>query len=294
MSKQLSAAIFLFFFLLAGCASASGEPQTRVTAPPSPTRLPPTNLPTVAATQRPTHAQSPEPPASPTPSCILPGTIEEAIVPDQGFGRELPYRIYLPPCYDALEGGLPTLYLLHGLGGNDRSWLELGLARTADELVMDGEIPPFLIVLPWQRAGLETEQAIIQGLLPHVEANYRSLPGRSWRAIGGFSRGGGWAFRIGLKHPDRFYRVGLHSPGLLSGDLTSLEIWLESNRGSQKPLIWIDIGEQDSLAPAAGEIRDRLDELHINYLFQVGPGDHDAAYWSEHVVDYLAWYAARW
>ncbi|MFP3853707.1 MAG: alpha/beta hydrolase [Anaerolineales bacterium] len=260
----------------------------------SPTQIPPTTPPTELATQRPTPKQSPEPSASPTPTCLQPGVIEEAVVPDQGFGRELPYRIYLPPCYQELQGGLPTLYLLHGLAGDHQSWLDLGLAQTADRLMMAGELPPFLIVLPWQRTGLETEEAVIQGLLPHVEDNYRSLPGRSWRAIGGFSRGGGWAFRIGMKHPSHFYRVGLHSPGLLSGDLTSMEIWLKSNAGSQPLKIWIDIGEQDSLMPAAEELRGRLDELNLDYQFRVGPGDHDAAYWSENLADYLAWYAARW
>lgn len=215
-------------------------------------------------------------------------------VPNQGFGRELPYRIYLPPCYAENGEAYPTLYLLHGLGGDDQQWLELGIADTADELIRSGQIDPLLIVMPWQRTGLESETAIIQGLLPHVESHYAALPGPSWRAIGGLSRGGGWALHLGLKHNGRFSRVGLHSPAILAGDLTSLEIWLKNANGQRKPRLWIDIGDQDSLRPTVDQLVNRLDELRVDYTFTELPGDHLAEYWRGNLADYLRWYTRGW
>jgi enterochelin esterase-like enzyme len=213
---------------------------------------------------------------------------------DEGYGRDVPYHIYLPPCYQQGDEALPTLYLLHGLGGDDYQWLNLGLASTADRLIHDGDIPPFIIVLPWQRTGLQDEIALSQGLRSHVEAHYRALPGPSWRAIGGLSRGGGWAFRLGMKYPGVFSRIGLHSPAVMAGDLTALEYWLESWQGLRTPKLWLDVGDQDSLRPATEQLSERLDELKLDYEFSVRQGDHLAQYWSENLADYLRWYGSSW
>jgi enterochelin esterase-like enzyme len=189
---------------------------------------------------------------------------------------------------------MPVLYLLHGLGGDDQQWLALGLAETADQLMESEAIPPLLIVLPWQRTGLEDEKAIIEGLLPHIEDEYRIQTASSGRAIGGLSRGGGWAFRLGLKYSDRFSQIGLHSPALLSGDLTSMELWLADEAESDIPRIWMDIGDQDSLLSAAREIEERFMELDVDYEFSIRPGDHLAIYWESNLREYLIWYSKGW
>jgi enterochelin esterase family protein len=151
-----------------------------------------------------------------------------------------------------------------------------------------------LIVLPWQRTGLEDETAIIDGLLPHIEDQYRTQSDSSRPAIGGLSRGGGWAFRLGLKYSDRFSRIGLHSPALLSGDLTSIELWLADEAETDLPRIWMDIGDQDSLLSAARDIEERLIEFEVDYEFSIRTGDHLANYWQRNLSDYLVWYSEAW
>ncbi|MDQ1374724.1 MAG: hypothetical protein QOJ09_2062 [Actinomycetota bacterium] len=62
-------------------------------------------------------------------------------------------------------------------------------------------------------------------LLPYVEANFPTAPGRGWRALAGTSLGGFGSYKNGLQHPDLFTSMGsvsgahnfLFAPGLDAG-----------------------------------------------------------------------------
>ena len=41
-------------------------------------------------------------------------------------------------------------------------------------------------------------------------------------------------------------------------------------------------------------LHDRLIALSLKHDYHVAPGDHDGAYWTQHVTDYLAFYARDW
>ena len=60
----------------------------------------------------------------------------------------MPYRVYLPPGYTEGTRHYPSLYLLHGMGGSDREWQDLGIASAADRLIAAGQIAPLIIVMP--------------------------------------------------------------------------------------------------------------------------------------------------
>lgn len=236
--------------------------------------------------------------AAPSPSETCPegrGHLIREEVESSRLVRPLPFLLYLPPCFDATRThGYPAIILLHGLTGHPDQWLEMGLVEAADELISSGRSGPFLIAMPWMRTGIEHEPALIEVLLPALEASYSARPGSPWLAIGGVSRGAGWSLRIGFKHSDQFGAIGLHSPAVLAGDLTSLGVWSQSITGARLPRIWIDIGERDSLLDSAEALSSRLDELGIRHHYQVGPGDHSPAYWSSNLADYLAWYTEPW
>ena len=273
------------FFLLSACGA-----RLPTATPPAPlAALSPT--PSLVPSSFPNSA--PAPTASPT-QCPRQGEIRQDSVDTSAYGRDLPFRIYLPPCYEQGTGGWPALYLLHGLGGDDQTWLALGLADTADRLIKDGSVPGFLIVLPWQRTGLEIEPALLEGLVPYVEENYGALPGPTWRAVGGLSRGGGWAFRLALRYPNVFSAVGLHSPAIRSGDLAALPTWLAQPRWSGTPKIWIDIGDRDSLLPAVDELTQALETRNVAHELSISPGRHEGAYWAHQLETYLRWYGQHW
>ena len=59
------------------------------------------------------------------------------------LGSERRLSVYTPPFYDKNIQSYPVLYLLHGSGGDENAWLELGrTARIMDNLIAEGKIQP--------------------------------------------------------------------------------------------------------------------------------------------------------
>ncbi|PMR71632.1 alpha/beta hydrolase [Halomonas heilongjiangensis] len=135
------------------------------------------------------------------------------------LGRDYPYTLYLPDGYH--ESGLeyPVLYLLHGSFGNDQDWVNRGaLKAVADRLIRQGRIPPTVIVMPgshsWWIDGHNenARSAFLDDLLPHVEALWRVVPEREWRAVAGLSAGGYGTVNFILERPELFAAAAALSP----------------------------------------------------------------------------------
>jgi len=284
--------------LLTGCAGVSLQPTS--TAPistplSSPTSTSTPSRPTQPASTPRVSTPTERPLPTPLPCTRRPGRIAKTEVVDKRLPRNLPIRVYLPTCYDTLMSQrYPVIYLLHGLTYTDSQWDDLGVDDAMDAMTKAGKLAPAIIVMPWERTGINLEQAIPQVLIPYVDTHYRTLAGRQTRAIGGISRGGGWALRIGLLHPDLFAAVGLHSPGVLSPDLFRIPDWAETIRPTQMPRIWIDMGDRDTLRFDLADLREILDESAIPYEWHTYPGEHAGAYWSAHLETYLEWYDLGW
>jgi enterochelin esterase-like enzyme len=57
-------------------------------------------------------------------------------------------RVYTPPAYSEKEK-YPVLYLLHGIGGDDREWTEACHANLiVDNLLAENNVPPMVMVFP--------------------------------------------------------------------------------------------------------------------------------------------------
>lgn len=243
-----------------------------------------------------TPTPTPSPPAQPrAPTCrAAQGLVQKGEIEVEGQIRALPFRVYLPPCYDQdQEARYPTLYFLHGLLGDDKQWEAVGALDHADELFSSGAIIPFIIVMPWERTGIDLESALVAGLIPYIDQSFRTRAEASWRAIGGLSRGGGQALQIGLKHPDLFGQISMHSPAFLNADEIVLA-WLNAIAEDMQPALWIDIGQRDSLYPAAKQLIDVLSRDGYAVTTQFNDGDHEMAYWRDHVETYLRWHAGLW
>ena len=222
------------------------------------------------------------------------GTVVEDAIPVPGQARDLPFRAYLPPCYDAESPvGYPTLYFLHGLLGDDKQWEQAGAFDKADTLFSHGVTPEFILIMPWERTGLELEPALVSHLVPYVDQALNTQPDGAGRGIGGLSRGAGQALQIGLKNPDVFGQISLHSPAVLHSDAVILG-WLRTIPTESMPSIWIDIGERDPLFPTTMQLVDLLLGNGLPPTTQINPGDHDMTYWRSHVETYLRWHAGLW
>ena len=289
MLNHRSGLLLALGFLSAACS------QPVISPSPKPDNI----VPTLEATAERLPSATAVPAFTPTPtadrSCQeTAGQMIQAELVDPELPRSLPYRVYIPPCAEYAHGMLPSLYLLHGVARTDAQWDEIGADEIAQELIVDGRAPPFLIVMPWERLGLEYEQTVVEFLIPHIESEYGASPDRELRSIGGISRGAGWALRIGLQHPELFTAVGLHSPAVLVPDIFMIPDWIEAIPEEAMPEIWIDIGDRDSLRFSLPELTGLFKEADVPYAYRSYPGEHIETYWADHVEAYVRWYVSGW
>jgi enterochelin esterase-like enzyme len=314
MHRIRPAILFLLCVTLTACAprsaasvgqqgvahAAGGEPSTLT---PPPTAFVPTLPPEWTATPRPTRPAPIRAPIaealftatpSPAPCTETQGTIALFSFPSDTLNYPFDGRIYLPPCYSASDERYPVLYLIHGLNFTDDQWERLGAPAAADALTTSGEIGPLIIVMPRDRLDERLDRAFVNDLVPYIDANYRTLADRQHRAIGGLSRGAGWAVHIGLQFPSVFGRIGAHSPAVFVGDETDLLRWTRYLPADQVPAIYIDIGQGDSLVHSAVWLDQVFTWFEVEHTFILRSGAHSEAYWSAHVSEYLRFYAADW
>ena len=153
----------------------------------------------------------------------LPGWAGELVahsLASAALGRSWTYSVYLPDGYAGGTMRYPVLFFLPGHSVTRGDWSNLSLQRLADAAIAAGRMPPALIVVPemgttWgvdRKERMET--ALMHDLLPEVERQFRVLPGREGRAIGGISAGGFAALRFALKYPDQFAAAALLSPAI--------------------------------------------------------------------------------
>lgn len=145
--------------------------------------------------------------------------------------------IYLPAGYDENPTWYyPVLYLLHGSGGDENSWLDMGrLAQIMDNMIAEGKCQPMIVVMPNGNAELDAapgespymqakpkannvssmtgriESAFPIEVMTYVEQHYRTINEKRCRAIAGLSLGGLHTLYISANNPALFDYVGLFS-----------------------------------------------------------------------------------
>lgn len=257
-----------------------------------------------SATLRPAKSPPPTATASPTPlGCWAEGgSIETGSLRTSLLRLPLDYRVYLPPCYDQQpERRYPVIYLIHGQSYNDEQWDRLGADEAADRLIASDELPPFIIVMPRDRYGGQPSEnnfarVVAEELVPAIDQNYRTLSGREYRAVGGLSRGGGWAIHLAMNHTDLFGALGGHSPAIFYDDAQRMRLYLDQIPAEAMPRIYIDIGDKDrpEILRAALWFEELLNERGVPHEWYLFSGYHAEAYWQDHVETYLRWYTQAW
>lgn len=295
--------LFLIFLscILAACTNNIGVAETSITSLPtlrvtSTPELPPTRTPEPT----PTQTQTVEPSPTVNQCLVEGGEVTRTLFQSTLMKDAYEVSIYLPPCYGSYpDMQYPVLYLLHGQNQDDTFWLSLGVKELADAKIAEGALP-FLMVMPREVLNFkpipETKfpDSIINELIPWVAEHYTVCTTRDCRAVGGISRGGGWAIRLAMRNFDTFGAVGAHSMGLMAGDWWSAQRNLETHTPQEYPRIWIDQGEEDGLIVDT-EFFVRILKSHgIPYEYHVNPGNHDKKYWQTHVEEYLDWYIQGW
>lgn len=155
--------------------------------------------------------------------------------------------VYTPPGYRNGTAHYPVLYLLHGWGGDENEWLDLGrTAQIMDNLLDEHKIVPMIVVMPnghhdrhaipdvsappstAELAPLppkgyditpsitEIGKSVVDDLVPFVDKNFRTVKNSSSRAVAGLSMGGAQSTYIGLNNPDVFAWVASFSGAIIA------------------------------------------------------------------------------
>jgi enterochelin esterase-like enzyme len=255
---------------------------------------------TPSQTPEPTQTATPEHTPTQTPLACLtaPGTVNKSVL--ESTNPALEYFTYLPPCYpERTNQRYPVLYLLHGQTYTADQWIRIGAVETMDRLILSGEIMPFIIVFPddryWQQpSGLRFGERLTNDLIPFVDETYRTNPDLRYRAIGGLSRGAGWALQLGLSHPDLFSIIGLHSLAAFQRDVAKIDDWILALPPNSRLHVYMDIGDNDRELLSATQIEALFTQFYLPHEWHLYSGDHSEEYWSAHVEEYIRWYAEQW
>ena len=160
-----------------------------------------------------------------SPSESVAGAISSQSFESTALGRAMNVDVYTPDG-EVPDGGWQTLYLLHGLGGNETDWALLGdIGKTLDRLIEMKVITPLIVVMPgadnsWYVDSANVggpgdfETAVVNDLSGFVEASYPVRRDAAGRAIAGLSMGGFGALRLALAFPERFCAAAALSPAM--------------------------------------------------------------------------------
>lgn len=230
------------------------------------------------------------------------GTVEINFYPSGLLGETRRLWIYTPPGYATSTARYPVMYLLHGSGDLEGSWVEDGRANfILDNLIAAGKALPMIIVMPRGHvqadAQIEREknngllqQVLYREIVPYVDAHYRTLADRDHRAIVGLSMGGGQALRFGLQNTAMFATVIGLSPAIRYPEETYRKMFADlianpeqTNRQMRRLMIFC--GSKDHLVDASDAFDRFLTASKIQHTYErteyepMWPGRRDDHTW---------------
>jgi len=232
------------------------------------------------------------------------GTVSKVWYDSPTLGMKRRMTVYTPAGYeDSGKTRYPVFYLLHGMGGDEEAWMDLGRAsKILDNLIAQGKAKPMIVVMTNGNACQEaapgestlgltppntqlpktmdgTFEQSFPDVVKYVDAHYRTIAKKGSRAIAGLSMGGFHSLYISMNNPDMFGYVGLFSAAIMPNEGVKSPIYDDfdqklATQFSKKPsLYWIGIGNTDFLYNANSEYRKKLDEAGYTYTYyETGEG----------------------
>jgi enterochelin esterase-like enzyme len=214
--------------------------------------------------------------------------------------------VYTPPGYDKnASAKYPVFYLISGTTDTEETFFKVGRTNLIlDNLIAEGKAKPMIVVMPYgnveariaaQKGGAKPadpsgresadamsrmknfEQDMVKNIIPHVDKNYRTIPNKDSRAIGGFSRGGGQTLRTAFWNMDKFSWICCYSAYLPPAEMESSYASIVSNpdnTNKQLKLLWVSVGTEDFLYNSTAEFLNYLTSKKINYKSLITGGGH--------------------
>lgn len=220
---------------------------------------------------------------------------------------------------DAAVAGaaLPTVYILHGYGGDYKSWLEITqpkLPELADKYGMVMVFPDGRNSWYWDSPEvpeMKMESFIINELVPYVNAHYPVADDPAKRAITGLSMGGHGALWLAMRHPDVFGQAASMSGGVDIRPFPKswkMATWLGSK--DENPEAWdshtvmelvptlqpgtlriaFECGNSDFFAEVNRNLHKALLDAGIPHDYTERPGAHTHDYWRNAILYHLLFF----
>lgn len=216
---------------------------------------------------------------------------------------------------NAKDKVIPTLYLLHGYGGNYSNWVEkVPYLKTLVDRYN------YMIVCPdggigswyWDSSpDFQYETFVSKELVNYIESNFKVCKHKSGRAITGLSMGGHGALYLAIRHQDVYGAVGSTAGGV---DIRPFpNNWEMSKRlgefGENKDKwnahtviemlhlvkpnnlkIFIDCGYDDFFFTVNQELHNKMTYLNIPHTYLNMPGKHNWDYWAQSIGFQMAFF----
>jgi enterochelin esterase-like enzyme len=232
--------------------------------------------------------------------------------PALGPGVKRWMQVYTPPGYSTAQK-YPVLYLIHGLGQDEKAWVDQGQANVIlDNLLADRAIVPMIVVFPngavdggggaragapgpagggrggGTAAGSPFETDLVKDLMPFVESRYSVAADAQHRALAGLSMGGMQTKAIAPGNADKFGAFGIFSGGNLSPTTDIVDV---AAFGKTVKLVYMSFGSREPSAPrGAGGLpsgpvgiqreAEALNKAGIKAVYYVSPDSaHDFTSW---------------
>lgn len=250
-------------------------------------------------------------------NAVAHGTIQTTWYHSSATNQDRRISVYLPAAYEKSKSTFPVLYLLHGSGGDETAWCELGRAvQILDNLIAQGKAQPMIVVMPNGNMSDDAapgygvkgqvrpsipEEHRMDGLFEEafpeiirfVDTHYRTIRSAKGRAIAGLSMGGYHSYWISLNYPQYFGSVGLFSAVYHHGEMSSPvyqdELVKLRKLQTYNPLYRIYIGNADFLYSQNVEQRQLLDSLHFDYTYTESQGGHQWTNWRHYLSDFVTY-----
>ena len=243
--------------------------------------------------------------------------------------QRLPRRIlaYIPPSplnsphgvivplvgkeLSTLNPPLPVLYLLHGISGDEATWLEQGRVRQVmDNMLAQGLVRPMIVVMPDCNVPNKLEpkkrtnmlrnvfnypvlrrgdfEDAFPGMHHFVCEHYGISPHQKDHFIAGLSSGAMQAANIVREHPSSFAKVGLFSPA-----------WMQQKRISKQtgkaviaeegfpPVYLLAYGQNDLFYKDGQRFAKQLQKAGFECTPYESSGGHTWRSWREYLVAFL-------
>ncbi len=249
------------------------------------------------------------------------GSLSKVWYDSKTLGMDRRLSIYTPYGYGETKKKYPVLYLLHGVGGDENAWVELGrICQIMDNLIAQEKVTPMIVVMTNghvnQQAAAgdapigftrpefgadvfnsEFEKSFIPDVVTFIEDNYQVKKNKSNRAIAGLSMGGLHTLTLANMYPNKFDYIGLFSPATeaqVNKRNANAEFYKEMNSEDNLnklkqvgvKLYWIGCGKDDFLYQDVKNFRERLDKHQIHYIYRESKGGHTWENWRVYISEF--------